>query len=45
MSKARTLARAAFQARQKQAEIASSAIVIGCAAALILAGLPAPLAL
>lgn len=43
MSKVRTIARAAMIARTKQAELASSAIVLGCAAALILAGLPLPL--
>lgn len=43
MSRAKAIARAALIARQKQAELAGSAIVLGCAAALILAGLPLPL--
>ncbi len=45
MLKAKALARAAMIARKQQAELAGSVIVLGCAAALILAGLPAPLAL
>ena len=43
MAKALALSKTAFEtARARQAEILRSAIVLGCAAALILAGQPLP---
>lgn len=43
MSRAKSITRAAYAAAQTRMQIASSVIVLACAAALIMAGQPLPL--